>query len=104
SERAVPRERQRVQLRDELVAVEQGELEVGMLVVEAPPVAGPGLVVVQISRKRARREGLEADRAQVGPVGVADELHRRSSSATACAASPSPRPVNPSRSVVVALT
>src|SRR6188472_3408949 len=88
-------------LRDEVAFVEQRELEVRKIVVQAPPVLPHGVVVHEC---RKGVEDLRAHRAQVVPVGIADDLHQRSSSATAWAASPSPRPVKPRRSVVVART
>ena len=93
-----------MRLGDELVAVEEPDLEGGEVAVEPAPVLVPRLVVVHVLRKGGPGELLEPDLEQVGPVGVADELHARSSNATAWAARPSPRPVKPSRSVVVART
>src|SRR4029079_17692799 len=72
--------------------------------VQAVPVARAALVVVHEFREGALRQLLHAKLAQIGPVGVAEHLHFLSSHDTACAASPSPRPVKPSRSVVVART
>src|SRR6185503_19107702 len=68
------------------------------------PEPGPGLVVVHVLGERSTRQLFPADLPQVGPVDIADELHQRSKSATAWAARPSPRPVKPSLSVVVART
>src|SRR5437870_8729275 len=93
-----------MELSYELIAVQQSQLEVGELVVQAAPVARSRLVVVHVLRKGAPREALAPDRPQVGPVGIADEFHVRLSRATAWAARPSPRPVKPSSSVVVART
>ena len=91
-----PRRRHRVQLGDELVAVEQRELEVREARRRAgPSTRSPGALWCMNSGNVAARASRSGSLAQVGPVGVADELHQRSSSATACAASPSPRPVKP---------
>ena len=78
-----------MRLGDELVAVEQRDLEVREVGVEPTPVEVAGRVVVHVLRERHLREALEADVEQVRPVGVADEVHARSRSATASAARPS---------------
>src|SRR5207302_546768 len=75
-----------------------------MRLVEASPVLRPALVVVHVNGKGPAGEPLVPDLAQVRPVGITDELHVRLRSATAWAARPSPRPVKPRPSVVVART
>src|SRR5262249_58069715 len=61
------------------------------------------VVVVHVLREQVQR--VAPPLSQIGAVGVANDLHHtRSRSATAYAASPSPRPVNPRPSVVVART
>ena len=89
-------------LREELVAVDERDLEVRESL-QALPVEVPRLVAVQELGERRGRELGVPSLEQVRTIGVPYELHRRSS-ATACAARPSPRPVKPSRSVVVART
>src|SRR5215211_3866902 len=88
-------------LGDDLGPIEQRELECGKAIVERGPPAAARLVVLHELRERLPREVASGE--QVALVGVADEPHRVSS-ATACAASPSPRPVKPRRSLVVART
>ena len=93
-----------MRLGDQLVAVEQRDLEVRKVGVEPPPVEIARLVLVHVLPGTSVRVSSSNRRAeQIGSIRVADDLHRRRS-ATACAASPSPRPVNPRWSVVVART
>ena len=83
-EASVPGRGQRMELRDELVFVEEGELEVRMGLVEACPSIWLRACCGSCTRGRFRRErALEANLEQVGPVGVADDLHVALSSATA---------------------
>ena len=102
-ERPVPRQRDRVGLGEEIVAVDERDLEVGKVRVQPAPVEVARLVLVHVLGEGRLGQLLEATLQQLRPVGVADDLHR-CSSATACAARPSPRPVKPRRSVVVART
>ena len=67
------------------------------------PVEVSRLVLVHVRGERRTRQLLEATLQEVGAIRVADDVHRVRS-ATAWAASPSPRPVKPRRSVVVART
>src|SRR3954454_1593833 len=89
-------DRDAVALGHHLVAVDEHELEVGEIGVETVPVAVRDRVVEQ----DLRPDPLEP----LFRLGCRNDLHRRSSRATACAASPSPRPVKPRWSVVVART
>jgi hypothetical protein len=63
-------------LRQQFVAVDKSDLELRKVGVEPAPKAIPGLVVVHVLGKGHTRELVMATFAQVGPVGVPDELHR----------------------------
>src|SRR5262245_34282274 len=90
-------------LGEELVTVDERDLEVREVGVQPLPVEIPRLVFVHVRGKRRLDQLLEPPLPEVGAVGVANDVHRVRS-ATTNAARPSPRPANPSRSVVVART
>ena len=100
----VPGRRQRVILGHELIAVQEGKLEVRVNLGQGVPVLSLRRVVVHVLGKIAKRQGLEAELPQVRPICRPDDVHVARRSATACAARPSPRPVKPRPSVVVART
>src|SRR3954464_5090066 len=101
---SIPRRRHGMQLGDQLVIVDERELEIRKVVVQPTPVLVTRHVVLQVLRKGHLGPPLVPDPPQIRSARVTDEPQERSTSATACAASPSPRPVNPRPSVVVART
>ena len=83
-----------MRLGQQVVAVDERDLEVREVRVEPVPVQVPGLVLVHVLRERRLRELLEAARLRSGRSAYRTTFIA-ARSATAWAASPSPRPVKP---------